>query len=56
MYNTNGTSNAENNMVYNAATLGTSVWVGQAFGTWPSPFPASTQQAARFSLFANVGP
>lgn len=66
MYNTRdestGSQNVNlNNMRYESAPLGTSVYAERVFGTWPNTFPTLAdpglqRQALRFSLFATVTP
>lgn len=57
LYNTNGRTNADNNMRFNPATPGTGGWSagGFAFGTWPATFPTTTLSNTMYSIFATFG-
>jgi hypothetical protein len=54
IFNTNGRTDPVNDMHYDAAAAGLSVYSNGAmtFGTWPAAFPASTLTAARYSIYA----
>jgi hypothetical protein len=58
MYNTNGRTDSVNNMRYNAGSAGQGAFSSSSvtYGTWPSPFPASTLTNAVYSLYASFGP
>ena len=57
MYNTNGRTDAVNNMRYNNGSTGQGVYSTNRvnFGTWPTIFPAVTITGTVYSLYATFG-
>jgi Domain of unknown function (DUF1929)/Bacterial Ig domain/Putative Ig domain len=58
MYNTNGRTDAFNNMYYNNGSNGQGVYSSGSvnFGAWPASFPAATLSTGVYSLHATFGP
>jgi hypothetical protein len=58
MFNTNGRTEAVNNMYYNSGAPGQGAYstTPVPFGTWPATFPAAITTNLVFSLFATFGP
>jgi hypothetical protein len=58
MYNTNGSSQQVNNLVYNDAAQGLGAYSQDpfSFGTWPVSFPTAVMSTAQYSIFATFVP
>jgi hypothetical protein len=58
MFNTNGRTEAVNNMYYNSGAPGQGAYstTPVPFGAWPATFPAAITTNLVFSLFATFGP
>lgn len=52
IYNTNGTTSAQNNLKYNSGGTSASSSASVPFGTWPSTFGAYNAAGATFSIYA----
>jgi hypothetical protein len=54
VYNTNGSTNSNNNMVYDSGAANQTRWVAQTYGTWPTSWSGGSFSSVQFSIYAPI--